>query len=73
MYVIHVIFFLYFSSFCLFVLLYSGLFVGFYLLFSKDRERKGMEFDGLGSRRELRGREGGESMIRVYSMKKNLF
>lgn len=38
--------------------------------FSKDEKKEGLEFDGWGGVEDLRGYEGGKTMVRIYCMKK---
>ena len=63
-----------FSSVYLFTLCYSGFYV-FLLacLFSKDREKEGKKLDIWGGGEYLGGNEGGETIIRIYHMKINIF
>ena len=60
-----------FSSVYLFTLCYSGFYV-FLLacLFSKDREKEGKKLDIWRGGEDLGGNEGGETIIRIYHMKK---
>jgi hypothetical protein len=37
-------------------------------LFSKDREKEGKKLDVWGGEEDLGGKEGGETMIRIYHM-----